>query len=638
MVVSTFRALFVSAVVGALSMGVASVQAHGATPTRALLEMKPGAEKRLKPSSEQVSVAGSGDSGAPGVVVTISPGKEGYPGVSLRPPESAAWNLSRFGHVTARVVNLGAKPLTLALRLDNAGNWSDNPTNTEMVTLSPSRKGTATTIFGFSYGGKPGFPLRSSAVVNLLLFAAKSDVVQRFRLESLVAGGPAGETPPIAPDAVRTKPVGGDLLSPTAKITAESSTTTIGSFSGAVRLVCQPSGGDLAAAFRPAMGRWDLRDYLEVRVRVRNNGGTPIRPRVRLATNGGTSDWVEGLPLAPGAVRVIRVPFAGTTVADLSKPGTGSQVTSDAVSAVLIGAANAPGKSALGVESIRAFVPPASFLPEWLGKRPPVGGEWVKTFDDEFNGSALDSKRWSIYGDNYWDTLSHWSKKNVLLGGGTVRLRYEKRTGPNNDDPTQKLSEYASGYLHTYNHWVQRYGYFEARVKLPTAPGLWPAFWMMPDRANRADPQGKRQDTANGGMEFDILEHLTRWGPYRYNIAMHYDGYGKDHKFLGSDKIYVQPDAQGFITCGLLWTPGSTIYYANGREVLRWTNPSIATVPGILMFTLPTGGWDNSPLEDARLPADFIVDYARVWQRKDLASRADGFLDKSMAPNPGGVR
>jgi hypothetical protein len=31
-------------------------------------------------------------------------------------------------------------------------------------------------------------------------------------------------------------------------------------------------------------------------------------------------------------------------------------------------------------------------------------------------------------------------------------------------------------------------------------------------------------------MEFDIMEHLTRWGPNRFNIAMHYDGYGEGHK------------------------------------------------------------------------------------------------------------
>ncbi|MDQ2732117.1 MAG: glycoside hydrolase family 16 protein, partial [Armatimonadota bacterium] len=172
--------------------------------------------------------------------------------------------------------------------------------------------------------------------------------------------------------------------------------------------------------------------------------------------------------------------------------------------------------------------------------------------------------------------------------------------------------------------WVQRYGYFEARMKLPAVPGLWPAFWMMPDRGPAADPQWKRQDTGNGGMEFDVMEHLTRWGHYRYNIAMHYDGYGKDHKQIGSEKVYVQPDKDGFLTCGLLWTPGSAVYYCNGQEVLRWENPRISNVPSILMFTLPAGGWDNNALDDKQLPADFVIDYVRVWQRKDLASAVDG--------------
>jgi hypothetical protein len=42
------------------------------------------------------------------------------------------------------------------------------------------------------------------------------------------------------------------------------------------------------------------------------------------------------------------------------------------------------------------------------------------------------------------------------------------------------------------------------------------------------------------------------------------------------------------------------------------------------MFTQPSGGWDNDQLDDKRLPADFEVDYVRVWPRKDLASAADG--------------
>jgi len=120
------------------------------------------------------------------------------------------------------------------------------------------------------------------------------------------------------------------------------------------------------------------------------------------------------------------------------------------------------------------------------------------------------------------------------------------------------------------------------------------------------------------------MEHLTRWGPNRYNIALHWDGYGKDHKSVGSDRIYVQPDKEGWLTSGLLWTPGSLVFYCNGKELAKWEDPRVANVPGIMMFTLPMGGWDNNALDDARLPDDFVIDYVRVWQRRDLASDVDG--------------
>lgn len=597
-----------------------------------LLDMSAGVEKRLTPTSSQVTVARSRNPAAPGVVVTIQPGQEGYPGVNIK-PVGAAWNLSAFGHVEARVVNTGTTPLSVALRVDNAGDWKDNPWNTESVSLEPGKSGTVSTIFGYAYGYKLGYALKPAAIVNMMLFVGKSEAVQSFRIESLVAGGPAGEKPPVAPDDVRVNPPNGTLLGPGMVLDAGTSVIARGAqaaLSGtgnqqSLRIVFPAATGEQSVSFRPAVGRWDLRDDLEVRAKVRNVGQTTVTPRVRLDSNGGSSDWATAAPLAPGATTEIVVPFAGATPANPADKETESHLTSDAVSAVTFSAANGQGERVLQVESIRADVPPTPPLPVWLGKRPPVAGDWVKTLDDEFNGATLDKSLWNIYGENYWDKQTHWSKDDVFVGNGLVRLRYEKKTGFNNDDPKQKPSDYAAGYLHTYDRWTQRYGYFEARMKLPKAPGLWPAFWMMPDRGVAAGPeQWKRQDTANGGMEFDIMEHLTRWGPHRYNIAMHYDGYGKDHKSLGSDKIYVQPDKDGFLTCGLLWTPGSAIYYCNGREVLRWEDPRISNVRAILMFTLPMGGWDNSPLDDAHLPDDFAIDYVRVWQRKDLASPADG--------------
>lgn len=587
---------------------------------KVLLDMKEGAEKRLTPSSAQVTVSRSTE--PVGIVVTIQPGDEGYPGVSLK-PEGEAWDLSKYGHVEARVVNIGEKPSSISLRVDNNGNWEDNPWNTESVYLQPGETGTISTIFGYSYGKKPGYALKPEAVSNLLLFATQSDTVQKFRIKSLQAAGPAGEKPPVDLDSLRFKPENGLLLGNgiDLKVGLDSLNARMMLDNQQLRIFFPANQSEQKAAFKPLQGRWDLREALQLRVQMKNEGAAPFNGRLRLESNGGPSNWVEA-QLEAGTEREIIVPFYEIKPHNLSEKTRPNQINNDAVSALVIETDKAEQERALRITSIKADVPPLR-LPDWSGTRPPLEGDWIQTLNENFDG-PLDTSIWEVYGENYWDKQSHFSKDNVTVENGVAKIRYEKKTGHHNDDPKRNQTDWQSGYLHTYDKWAQRYGYFEARMKLPKAPGLWPAFWMMPDRGNRAEEQWKRQDTKFGGMEFDIMEHLTRWGPNRYNIAMHYDGYDKEHKSIGSDKIYAQPDKDGFITAGLLWTPGSAIFYANGQEVSRWENERISNVPAILMFTLPMGGWDNDALDEKKLPDDFIIDYMRVWQRKDLVSPEDG--------------
>ena len=85
------------------------------------------------------------------------------------------------------------------------------------------------------------------------------------------------------------------------------------------------------------------------------------------------------------------------------------------------------GEAKLRVESITAAAPPAA-LPDWLGKRPPVPGDWVKTFDEEFDGPTIDQKKWNIYGPNYWDRASHWTKDNLILEGGMAKIPLREET------------------------------------------------------------------------------------------------------------------------------------------------------------------------------------------------------------------
>jgi beta-glucanase (GH16 family) len=56
----------------------------------------------------------------------------------------------------------------------------------------------------------------------------------------------------------------------------------------------------------------------------------------------------------------------------------------------------------------------------------------------------------------------------------------------------------------------------------------------------------------------------------------------------------------------------------------RWESPRISDIPSYFMLDLVNGGWESEPMDDAKLPGDFVIDYVRAWQRKDLASALDG--------------
>ena len=646
-----------------LSFGLAAARAQvgGIAPKFLIDPASPKAAAQLKPSTDQVTAT----TAANGVTVTIAGGPEGYPGIAITPEGGAPWDLTPWGRVEAKITNLGDSGLALALRVDNKLDGSS--CNTEGVNLKPGETKVVKVIFGYSFGYKPGFALKPGSVIQLLIFAnGKKATPRSFRIEDVQASGAAGEKPPVDPSTVRVKPAGGVLFGPSVTLDAAKQLIAKG---GATAVVA-PGNSGLQLTFtgdtktpesvvlKPAAGSWQLTDAYQVQVTLKNTGPTPVTPSVHLDSKGGASSTITAsAPLAPGASAVITVPFAAVVSPVIPtdpkqevfakgswsennwapQKGTGTPFTSDWAKAVVILGGKTPGAKSLLVTSIVANVPPGEALPSWVGRRPPVPGDWIQTLDENFEGGAINLNRWNVYTDNYWDKRTHFSKDNAIVKDGKLTLRYEKKTGFHNDNPadtkTVGKTDYACGFADTYGKWRQRYGYFEARVKLPKAPGLWPAFWTMPDRGPDAGPQWARANTGKGGIEHDILEFLSGWGPYRYNLAFHWDGYGKEHKSAGSTTNYVLPDKDGYITTGVYWIPGLAVYYAQGKEVLRWESPRVSTVPAYVMFNMVSGGWDNQPLEDAQLPDDFVIDYVRVWQRKDLASPLDGPMPNAGLPS-----
>ena len=604
----------------------------GAIAPRSLVDFSAtGIEGQFTPSDSHVTVASNAN--PPGIVVTVQPGPAKYPGITLKPVSGSSWDLSPFGHIEATITNLNTKPMSFGLRIDGTS-WQDS--SGSITRIKPGQTAVAKVYFGYNYGQK-SHALATSALSELLIVAPPAtDAPETFRIELIQAASSAGEGPPIDPNSIRITPPNGVLIGPGAKaldasknlVNKGGSSASLSDNSGtqSLKLTFPPGAGPHLAGIKPEDGRWALTDGLEIRAKVRNEGSTPVTPTLHVDSNGGPIEATAETPLAPGAETELVAFYQGPKVwkntppAIAADPDAGNKFTSNQISDVLFSTGSGDSERTLTVESIKADMP-LDTTPDWLGKRPPVDGDWTQTLSEEFNGSSIDETKWNVKGPNYYDQRSHWSKDNLLVGGGFVKLHYEKKAGHQNDDPTQKQTDYAVGYLDTYGKWTQRYGYWEARMKLPKSPGLWPAFWLMPDRGEGVE---HRNSTSFGGMEFDITEFLSGWGPNRYNIAMHWDGYGKDHKSTGSDRTYVQPDKEGWVTAGLLWTPGSAVYYCNGKEVLHYESDRISNVESDILFTMPSGGWDNLPLDDAQLPDDLTIDYVRVWQRKDLASPEDG--------------
>ncbi len=176
--------------------------------TMDLLMLKDDFEKRAMLMGPASAVP-SQDPAAPGLVFATQPGK-GDKGIHLKPAGGAkAWDLSAFGHVEALVVNTGSKAARFAVRVDNEGDWHKGPWNTEHIDLEPGERGTVTVIFGYHFNHQRGYPLDPKRVVNILLLAGQDDAPTSFRIESLLAGGPAGEKPYVPPPRILIKRQGG---------------------------------------------------------------------------------------------------------------------------------------------------------------------------------------------------------------------------------------------------------------------------------------------------------------------------------------------------------------------------------------------------------------------------------------------
>ncbi len=225
--------------------------------------------------------------------------------------------------------------------------------------------------------------------------------------------------------------------------------------------------------------------------------------------------------------------------------------------------------------------------------------EYQLVWHDEFDGTTLDSSKWSIRQPGPrvggFTTLD-----NAKLNGHGELVITVKRETPD---------KITTAMISTDGKYTPRYGYYECRVKLQKKTGNWSAFWL------QSPAMGNVGDTRKSGVEIDIYEYAV---PMRGQTMsnLHWFGYGKDHKTTG--KHYdVEGLQAGYHVFGCEWTPEGYRFFSDGQLMWETTDaPSDHPEYLILSAEVPVQGkphWSgNSDKFEGEDQVTF--DYVRVYQ------------------------
>ncbi len=250
---------------------------------------------------------------------------------------------------------------------------------------------------------------------------------------------------------------------------------------------------------------------------------------------------------------------------------------------------------------------------------------WNLVWSDEFNGNALNSANWSAEigtGQNGWgnNELQYYTNRpeNVRVADGNlvITARKESYGGMN----------YTSARIKTQNLKSFTYGKIEARIKLPSGQGLWPAFWMLGSNINAVGwPKCG---------EIDIMERVNN-NPH-VNGTVHWDAGG--HADYG--RVSGNLDFSQYHVYSIEWDSKYIRWFVDGQEYNAFYiengtgNTEEFQQPFFLLLNLAVGGnWPGSPDPSTPFPAQMLVDYVRVYQASSgivnggiytIASKASG--------------
>ena len=254
----------------------------------------------------------------------------------------------------------------------------------------------------------------------------------------------------------------------------------------------------------------------------------------------------------------------------------------------------------------------------------PPSGDFALTFSDEFDGTTPTLSQWVRrykWGEAVINgELEAYIDDAFTEQGGILSIVGKHEQG----QYAGQTLDYTSGVLCSVHE--QRYGYFEARLKVPKGQGYWPAFWLL----------GANGTT--GVNEIDIHEILGN-DPSTAYMTVHWGpSYTTGHQSDGSQ--FTGPDfSADFHTFGLEWDPDKIVWSIDGVERKTHTGAGVPQVDMYIILNLAIGGgWPGTPDSTTTFPGNYDIDYVRAYQRSADAGVDAGAGDASSGgASSGGV-
>jgi len=234
--------------------------------------------------------------------------------------------------------------------------------------------------------------------------------------------------------------------------------------------------------------------------------------------------------------------------------------------------------------------------------------------EENFDGTELDTSLWSYdIGDGSSQGLSGWGNnelqyytdrpENVKVEDGILNITARKEA--------YEEASYTSGRILTKLNFDQKYGRFEARMKLPWGQGLWPAFWLL---GADIDEVGWPQTG-----EIDIMEYRGQ-EPTRIHGSVHGPGYSGAEAVSKSYNLEGDRFDTDFHVFGIEWGKDYINFYVDD-DLYNQITPEdvdgewVYNKPFYILINMAVGGsYVGSPTEDTVFPQTLEIDYVRVYQ------------------------